>query len=82
MADFPPQLMTQIAQMTEATKAQTVATITASIVAASGRPHSIQQVLDISRDVHFAMYPAPNFGAYIEWAKTKDAKLAKVHGKG
>jgi len=66
-------------QLTEATKQQAIATMTAAIIAASGRPHSIQQALDIARDIHFAMFPVPNSGAYQDWAKTKDARLNKVH---
>jgi hypothetical protein len=29
--------------------------------------------------VSHAMFPTPNSGAYAEWAKTRDAKLRKVH---
>jgi len=81
---IPPTTLTQwsisLAQLTEATKQQAVATLASAIIAASGRPHSIQQALDIARDIQFAMYPAPQYGHYQEWEKTKDAKLKKVHG--
>jgi hypothetical protein len=69
-----------MAQLTEATKAQVAATLAAAVVASSGKPHSIQQVLDITRDIQFAMYPARGNGVYMEWEKTKDARLSKVHG--
>jgi hypothetical protein len=58
---------------------QKSATIAAAIVSASGKPHSIEQALGIMDDVHWAMYPDPTKGAYTEWAKTKDARVKKVH---
>jgi hypothetical protein len=66
-------------QLTNATKAQNVATLAASLIAASGRPHSIQEAMDLCRNIDFAMHPAPGSGAYIEWAKTKDQTLNKAH---
>lgn len=78
----PPSPIPQfdLNRLAHALQRQTEATITAAIVAASGRAHSIQQVLDIMRDVHHAMNPQPNSGAYMEWLKTKDAALNKVQG--
>ena len=67
-------------KMAEATKWHAAATLASSIVAASGRPHSIQQALEITRNIHFAMFPVPNDPAYKEWEKTKGASLSEVHG--
>jgi hypothetical protein len=80
MADLPPNLLTDFAQFIETTKAQTAATLAAAVISASGRPWSIEQALDIKRDIQAALYPAPNHGWYKEWEKTKDARLRKVHG--
>jgi hypothetical protein len=81
---IPPAALMQLQQdmlhIREALKAQAAATLAASIVTASGRPHSIQQALDIARDIQMAMYPSPQSGFYQEWAKTKEEKLNKVHG--
>jgi hypothetical protein len=66
--------------LAEAAKAQVAATLAAAIITVSGRPHSIQQALDIARDIQFAMYLAPGYGHYIEWEKTKAERLGKVHG--
>jgi hypothetical protein len=55
-------------------------TLAAAIIAAAGRPFSIQQALEIVEDIHHAMFPAPNATIYAEWAKTRNARLAKVHG--
>ena len=73
---IPPQIL---AQLTEATKQQNAATLAAAIITASGRPYSIEEALAIANDIYFAMYPAPNAGIYIEWVKTRDARLKKVH---
>ena len=59
---------------------QVAATIASAIMASSGRPYSIQQAIEILRDVHYALYPAPNAEPYNEWAKTREARLSKVHG--
>jgi hypothetical protein len=59
---------------------QANATLAAAIITASGKPHSIQQALEIQTDLYWAQNPDPGSGAYQEWAKTKDARLTKVHG--
>jgi hypothetical protein len=68
-----------LAQLTEATKWQAVNTLASAIIIASGRPHSIQQALDIVRDIHFAMFPVHNPGAYKDWEKTKHGRLNNLH---
>jgi hypothetical protein len=70
----------QQAQMLEVGRAQAVTTLAAAIITASGRPWSVQQALDLKRDVYFAMYPSTGAGVYIDWAKTRDERLNKVHG--
>ncbi|MBR1206942.1 MULTISPECIES: hypothetical protein [unclassified Bradyrhizobium] len=70
----------ELNKLVEMTKANTVATLAAAIITAAGRPFSVQQALDLSRDIQFAMYPANGFGAYEEWKKTSSEKLAKVYG--
>jgi hypothetical protein len=59
---------------------QNATTLAAAIISASGRPHSIEQALEIVTDIQFALNPNPRAGAYQEWAKTKDERLSKVHG--
>jgi V8-like Glu-specific endopeptidase len=77
VADIQPA---DVFRLINALQAQSVATLAAAIVAASGRPWSIDQVRQLANDIHFANYPAPQLGAYKEWEKTKAARLAKVHG--
>jgi len=69
-----------MARLLNTLQQQYIATLTSAVVIASGKPHSIQQVLDIARDINFATNPNPNFGAYKEWEKTKHLALNKVHG--
>jgi hypothetical protein len=66
--------------VTDATRAQTAATLAAGIIAASGRPWSIEQALTLRRDICFAMHARPNSGVYQEWAKTKNERLSTIHG--
>ena len=75
-----PPAAAAVWQLTEATKWQSASTLASSIIIASGCPHSIQQALDIARDIHFAMFPLYNDAAYKEWEKSKLARLNKVHG--
>ena len=75
-----PPWVAALGQFTDATKWQTACTLASAIITASGRPHSIQQALDITRDIHFAMFPVHNLGAYRDWEKTKHERLNKVHG--
>ena len=74
-----PISVQQVDQLTEAVRQQARATLAAALITASGRPHSIQQALDLECDFHFAMHPAPNSGAYQEWAKTKNKRLNEPH---
>jgi hypothetical protein len=80
MSDLPPQLLRTLADLKDATKAHTAATLAAAIISASGKPYSIEQALEIVNDIQFAMHPRPGHGAYIEWEKTKAQRLSKVHG--
>jgi hypothetical protein len=65
-------------QVVSAIRQSTVATLTAALIAASGRPHSIKELTEIQQDLWNTMYPDPSLGQYGEWFKTKDARLAKM----
>jgi hypothetical protein len=69
------------ARLATASRQQVAATLASGIIAASDRAHSIEQALEIMHDIYHAMYPEPSSTAYKEWAKTKDARLKKVHGE-
>ena len=92
--NFPPQLgekamtapfqsdnpaVLAFGRLMEVTRQQTAAAVASAVITASGRPHSINEALEVLRDVLFAMYPAPESQAYQQWAKTKDERLQKIH---
>jgi hypothetical protein len=76
-----PPSVAAMAQLTEVTKWQSVNTLASAIIIASGRPHSVQEALDIARDIHFAMFPVHNLAAYKDWEKIKHERLNKVHSQ-
>lgn len=45
------------------------ASLAGGIIAASGRAYSLEQAMEILRDVHFALFPEPGHGSYDVWAK-------------
>jgi len=87
MSTFEPQIPVhvitsidkELGELVQATKYQAAATLAAGMIAASGRPHSIEEAMAAAHDIHFAIHPAPGFSHYDAWVKTKDAKLKKVH---
>lgn len=66
------QLAAQISRLEQATLA-------AALIAASGRPHSVQEAIDLMRDLQFSMHPSPGSGAYQEWQRTSAARLKMPH---
>jgi hypothetical protein len=70
----------EVAQLLNATRQQVAATLASAIMVSSGRPYSIGQALEIMQDIQNAMYPMPQHGVYQEWAKTREARLAKIYG--
>ena len=67
------------ARLITANQQQAVATLASAIIAASGRPWSIEEAMAVYHDVYYAMHPNPSLGAYQAWATTKDERLKKVH---
>jgi hypothetical protein len=70
------KIMTQVLR---ASNRAAQASLAGAIIAASGRPHSINEALAVLRSVSFAMSPAPDNPAYEAWAKDKDKHLSKVY---
>jgi hypothetical protein len=65
--------------LVRATRESAVATITAAIINARGKPTSIEEVMEINRNVNFALHPDPRLPGYKEWNSTKAEALAKVY---
>ena len=55
------------------------ASLAGGMIAASGRPHTPQEALNLFRTLHNALYPSPNNSHYKEWAKDRDAHMRTVH---
>jgi hypothetical protein len=68
-----------LAKFENAMKAGATATLAAAVIQSAGRPVSVQEAMDIQRDIYFATFSGElaGHGVYKEWAKTKDARLAK-----
>ena len=68
----------QLQSLVQAQRGTQVATLAAAIIAAMGRPVSVEEVLEIHQDVWFSLYNDANAGRYQEWSKTKAERLAKI----
>jgi hypothetical protein len=68
-----------LTQLINALQTQADATLTAAIIAASGRAHSVQETMNLLHDVHWSRFPAPGNGAYMDWLKNKQPQLIKAH---
>lgn len=45
------------------------ATLTAALIHAAGRPHSVAEAVRLYRDFSFALRPRPGLGSYDAWLK-------------
>ncbi|MGN6148999.1 MAG: hypothetical protein ACTHPD_10705 [Rhizomicrobium sp.] len=61
-----------------AVRSSVAASLAGGIMAASGRPWSIEQALVLARDVEYAVYPDPGSTQYEEWKKLIDDRLSFV----
>lgn len=75
-AEFPNVSMPNpdLARLVDVTRAQTAAILAAPLIIAAGRKFSVQEALDLARDIQFSMYPTPGSGHYIAWKKAFDPK--------
>jgi hypothetical protein len=55
----------------KATRKSAAATITAALINVTGKVHSVDQAIELLRDVEFSLYPHPNLGVYQAWLKNK-----------
>lgn len=73
------QLIPELDKLISSTRWQAAATLASSIIAASGKPYSIAQAMEITKNIYFSMFPEPGSSIWQDWNKNKDAKLNKVH---
>lgn len=55
-----------------ATKRAAAASIASGMIAASGRPHSIEEATDLALGVFHRMFPDPSQGSYLAWKESAD----------
>jgi len=75
---IPPGMMQAITQSIYASRSAAAAALTGGIIAAAGRPHSIDEAMEIYTSVYFTMYPEPGRGRYQAGAANMDATLAEA----
>jgi hypothetical protein len=68
----------QLQRLVNATQKTAAATIAAALIAAAGRPHSVDEAAALLRDVEYTLYPQTNLGVYQAWEKSK--KTGQRHG--
>jgi hypothetical protein len=66
-------------QTLAATRSAAAASLAGGIIAASGRPHSLKEAMEVWHGCYCALFPHPGNGRYEMWAKDKEANLAAVH---
>jgi hypothetical protein len=64
-----------MSRLIAATHAQTAAILAAALIGATGRRFRIQEAIDLARDIHFSMQPAPGNRVYDDWKKTFNPEL-------
>lgn len=57
-----------------ATKRAAAASIASGMIAASGRPHSIEEATELALSVFHAMFPDPSQGRFKAWQESVDLK--------
>jgi hypothetical protein len=60
-------------------RAQEVATLAAALLGNRRKSISLAELLEVTRDIQFAKYPAPNNPEYQEWEKTKSERLSRIY---
>ena len=64
------------ALLISATQRAAAASLAGGIIAASGRPHTLKEALEVLSDVHNALFPVPGNGHYERW-KSDEGRLDK-----
>jgi hypothetical protein len=67
-----------LAQTLAASKAAAAAALAGGLIAASGRPHTLEEALTVLSEVHHGMFPAPGSGRFDKWA-SDDGRFSKIY---
>jgi hypothetical protein len=73
---LPPQAIQDITRQIARLE---YATLAAALIAAAGRPHSVQEVRNLMTDLQYSSNPNPGSGHYQDWQKTSEARLRVPH---
>jgi hypothetical protein len=75
---IPPEIGADLTRLINATQHAAAATLAAALITASGRPHSVDEALELVRDIQYSLYPANyrNSGQYQAWEKSKQTDKA------
>jgi hypothetical protein len=63
----------QIEQLIQATRLAAAASIAGGMIAASQRPHSVQEASELTTSCFFQLFPAPGHGRYDSWKNSNNA---------
>jgi hypothetical protein len=79
---FSPAILggnAQTASLTlHATRNAAAASLAGGMIAATGRPHSLEEALAVYNAAYFAMFPSEGNGRYEAW-KAEEDRLTKVY---
>ena len=77
-ATLPPNLSHVLNDINNAMKNIQVTLVANGVIAAMGRPVSLEEISKLHLDIYWMMFPANGHGRYIEWEKTKTETLSKI----
>ena len=73
------KLLHRMDHLLNAQRRAETATLTAALLGSRRKSLSINELLNITRDIHFARHPQPHNPEYQEWEKTKDERLNFIY---
>jgi hypothetical protein len=81
---IPPMTGVDLAQLINATQHVAAATLAAALITAAGRPHSVDEALNLLHDIQYSLHPgsflpgSPGSGPYQAWQQSKQTDKAHV----
>jgi hypothetical protein len=63
----------QLDQLINVTRLAAAASIAGGLIAASQRPHSVQEAAELTTNCFFQLFPAPGNGRYDSWKNSNNA---------
>ena len=63
----------QLDQLVHVTRLAAAASIAGGLIAASQRPHSVQEAAELTTSCFFQLFPTPGNGRYDSWKNSNNA---------